>query len=58
MSRLAKKPLPIPQGVTCNLSGNTLSIQGGKGKIDFIVPSTVNVDVQEKALVLSSAVSE
>ena len=33
MSRIGKKPIPVPAGVTANLSGQNLSVKGPKGEI-------------------------
>ncbi len=35
MSRIGKKPIPIPQGVTVKIEGNTVLVQGPKGKRRF-----------------------
>jgi large subunit ribosomal protein L6 len=35
MSRIGKKPVPVPAGVTVNLSGQNLSVKGPKGEIKF-----------------------
>ena len=33
MSRIGKKPITIPKGVTASLSDHTLKIKGPKGRI-------------------------
>ena len=33
MSRIGKKPVPVPAGVTVNLSGQDISVKGPKGEI-------------------------
>ena len=33
MSRIGKKPVPVPAGVTANLEGQTLSVKGPKGTL-------------------------
>jgi large subunit ribosomal protein L6 len=35
MSRIGKKPVPVPAGVTVNLSGQNLSVKGPKGEVKF-----------------------
>ena len=32
MSRIGKKPIPLPQGVKFEVKGNTVVVQGPKGK--------------------------
>jgi len=45
-SRVGKKPIAIPKGVTVNLSGNTISVKGPKGELsqDFLSTVTVTLD--------------
>ena len=33
MSRIGKKPVPVPKGVTVTLSGNPVSVKGPKGEL-------------------------
>ena len=35
MSRIGKKPVPVPTGVTANLEGQTLSVKGPKGTLSM-----------------------
>lgn len=37
MSRIGKKPVPVPAGVTANLEGSTLSVKGPKGTLSMTV---------------------
>jgi large subunit ribosomal protein L6 len=37
MSRIGKKPVPVPAGVTANLEGSTLSVKGPKGTLSMSV---------------------
>ena len=34
MSRIGKKPIAIPKGVTVKIEGNTVLVEGPKGKLD------------------------
>lgn len=45
MSRIGKKPIIIPSGVRVALEGDTLNVQGTKGKLSKVVPPGVKVDV-------------
>ena len=58
MSRLAKKPIPLPTGVTCTLDGSVLNFQGAKGKLDYTLPATVKATVDGKEILLTSTVKE
>jgi large subunit ribosomal protein L6 len=37
MSRIGKKPVPVPAGVTATLEGSTLSVKGPKGTLSMTV---------------------
>ena len=39
MSRIGNKPIAIPKGVTVKIEGNTVLVQGPKGKLDTSLPA-------------------
>src|SRR5687768_9057428 len=41
MSRIGKKPIPIPKGVTVKIAGGAVEVQGPKGKMRQVVPPGV-----------------
>ena len=43
MSRIGKKPVPVPSGVTANVEGQTVKMKGPKGALQFVVPDEVSV---------------
>jgi large subunit ribosomal protein L6 len=43
MSRVGKKPVMIPAGVTARVEGQNVSVKGGKGELSFLVPEEVAV---------------
>jgi large subunit ribosomal protein L6 len=43
MSRVGKKPVPVPSGVTANLSDKTISVKGPKGTLSLVVDDRVAV---------------
>ena len=45
MSRLGKKPVSIPGGVKVNVSGQTVNVEGPKGKLSFTAAPKVQVKV-------------
>jgi large subunit ribosomal protein L6 len=51
MSRIGKKPIPIPKGVTITVQGNTVLVQGPKGKLDTPLPSGIKVEQKDGNLV-------
>jgi large subunit ribosomal protein L6 len=50
MSRVAKRPVDLPQGVTASVASNTIKVKGAKGELSLVVASGVTVEQQEKKL--------
>src|SRR6266702_6315368 len=51
MSRIGKKPIPIPKGVTVKIEGNTVLVQGPKGKLDTPLPAGITVEQKDGHIV-------
>jgi large subunit ribosomal protein L6 len=51
MSRIGKKPIPIPKGVTVKIEGNVVAVQGPKGKLDTTVPAGIKLEQKDGQLV-------
>ncbi len=47
MSRIGKKAVPIPTGVTVSVSGQTVSVKGPKGELKEVLNEQVLVKMQE-----------
>lgn len=45
MSRIGKKPVELPQGVTANLSGGRLSVRGPKGELSMPTRDEIDYDI-------------
>jgi large subunit ribosomal protein L6 len=50
MSRIAKAPVELPQGVTATLAGNSVTIKGAKGSLQLPLAAGVSVVQNEKKL--------
>ena len=50
MSRVAKRPVDLPQGVTASVAANTIKVKGAKGELSLVVADGVSVEQQEKKL--------
>jgi large subunit ribosomal protein L6 len=51
MSRIGKKPIALPKGVTVKIEGNTVLVQGPKGKLDTALPRGIRMEQQDGHLV-------
>ena len=45
MSRIGRKPVVIPSGVTATLDGQTIAIKGAKGELMFTAPQEVSLSI-------------
>ena len=43
MSRIGKRPVPVPSGVTATVEGQTVKMKGPKGQLQFVVHDDVEV---------------
>lgn len=50
MSRIGKKPVPVPAGVTANISGQTVEVKGPKGVLSFTATDDVTISLGDGAL--------
>jgi large subunit ribosomal protein L6 len=48
MSRVGKKPVPVPDGVTVRVDDRTITVEGPLGKLDHQFRPEVTVEVDEK----------
>ncbi len=47
MSRIGKKPVPVPKGVTANVDGQTVSAKGPKGQLAVSLVDQVSVSMAD-----------
>jgi len=52
MSRIGRKPIIIPQGVTATVEGKLITVKGPKGSLDFTCHKDMTVDFKENELVV------
>lgn len=50
MSRVGKKPVVIPAGVTASVSGNTLTVKGPKGELSCVLHPHVTMSIADGQL--------
>ena len=51
MSRIGKKPIELPKGVTVKIDGNVVAVQGPKGKLDTPLPRGIKMEQKDGHLV-------
>ena len=47
MSRIGKKPVPVPSGITANVEGQTVKVKGPKGALSVVIPDDVAVKLDD-----------
>jgi large subunit ribosomal protein L6 len=50
MSRVGKKPIPLPKGVKLNIGDQVLKVEGPKGKLEVPVPAGVRIEQKDNEL--------
>ncbi len=53
MSRIGKKPIAVPDGVTATVEGQKVTAKGPKGELSFVVNDEVLVKMEEKDVVVA-----
>jgi large subunit ribosomal protein L6 len=50
MSRIGKKPVPLPKGVTATISGQRIDVKGPKGSLSFTATDDVTIAQEGDAI--------
>jgi large subunit ribosomal protein L6 len=50
MSRIGKKPVAVPKGVTATVNGQLVQVKGAKGQLEFLVPDDISVVQQDNEI--------
>ena len=53
MSRIGKKPVPMPAGVSASLSGQTIEVKGPKGTRSFKATDDVTITIDEGSVTVT-----
>ena len=51
MSRIGKKPIPLPANVKYTVQGNTVLVEGPKGKLTAMLPTGIKLEKQDGHLI-------
>jgi len=52
MSRIGKKPVPIPKGVTVTLDGSKITVKGPKGELSRSLPGAMLVSMKDNEVIV------
>jgi len=52
MSRIGKKPLPLPKGVTVSPKAGIVGVKGPKGELSRAIPSGVSLKIDSTKVVV------
>lgn len=52
MSRIGKKPVPLPQGVTAQIEGQRITVKGPRGEISRTVHAELVIALQDNTVVV------
>jgi large subunit ribosomal protein L6 len=58
MSRIGRKPIPVPSGVKIALQNGKIDVQGPKGKLSFAVPHGISFEQKDGVLTAIRATEE
>ena len=47
MSRIGKKPIPLPAGVKYKVEGNTVLVEGPKGKVSALIAEGISLETKD-----------
>ncbi len=50
MSRIGRKPIPLPSGVKVAMQGSHIDVQGPKGKLSFPIPRGISFEQKDGVL--------
>jgi len=55
MSRIGKRPVPLPQGVTASTEGQTLSVKGPKGQLELQMRDEIAYEIGDDGILVKPA---
>ena len=53
MSRIGKKPIPVPAAVQATVTGQTVKVKGAKGELAFTLPDDLTVERKGNDIVVA-----
>ena len=53
MSRIGKRPVPVPSGVSATVSGQKVTVKGPKGELSFTCPDQISLEKTADGIAVS-----
>ena len=53
MSRVAKNPIIVPDGVNISVDGKNVTVKGNKGELDFLLSLSISLNIDDNAITVS-----
>ena len=53
MSRIGRKPIPVPSGVTVSVDGKTVKVKGPKGELSRVIRPEISVEVSDGQMLVT-----
>jgi large subunit ribosomal protein L6 len=53
VSRIGRRPVPLPKGVTATVSGNTVVVKGPRGELTHTIPGELGVKLEDGQVVVT-----
>ena len=53
MSRVAKNPIIIPDGVNVSVEDKNVIVKGSKGELDFLLSLSISLNIDDNAITVS-----
>ncbi|RZL73014.1 MAG: 50S ribosomal protein L6, partial [Sphingomonas sp.] len=55
MSRIGKKPVPVPAGVTASIDGKTMTVKGAKGTLTLALRDEISYAIEDGGISVQPA---
>ncbi len=53
MSRIGRQPIPLPSGVKYTIQGNTVLVEGPKGKLSALIAPGISLETKDNQIIAS-----
>ncbi|MBU4487081.1 MAG: 50S ribosomal protein L6, partial [Candidatus Delongbacteria bacterium] len=50
MSRIGKKAIKLPKGVSIKVDGKNVAVKGKKGELSLVLPEVINIETSDEMI--------